>query len=172
MNKILCASQNMLMFASLVALDSFHVVLSTQLTADLTPGWNGGSKFHPLSYIYSKTPFCCTETVANNSLNHRHIVVVNWLWANITPTLSTAFSLTNIHEKWWINCLLISSPLLSHATSIYERAKQVCGVFLVFSKTTAKFGQPEHSALFVSIRLHLKSAYHLLTVVSDGAASE
>ena len=45
----------LLMFVSLVALDSFHLWLSTQLTADLTPEWRGGSMFHPLSPIYAKT---------------------------------------------------------------------------------------------------------------------
>ena len=31
--------------------------------------------FHPLSHIYAKTPFCCFKTVANKSLNHRHVVL-------------------------------------------------------------------------------------------------
>ena len=53
----------LLMFASLVTLDSFHQLLSTQLTANLTLKWSGGSMFHPLSHIY--TPFCCNETIAN-----------------------------------------------------------------------------------------------------------
>ena len=44
--------------------------------------------------------------------------------------------------------------------------------FLVFSGTTAKFGRPERSASCVSVRLCLKSAYHHLTIVSDGAESE
>ena len=62
-----------------------------------------------------------------------HIVVFDWLWANVAPTLNTAFSLTNIHAKWWIQCLLISStPLLSHTTSIYDQPKQVCWVFWCF----------------------------------------
>ena len=42
----------------------------------------------------------------------------------------------------------------------------------MFSRKTAEFGQPEHSASFVSVQLHLKSANHLLTVVSDGAESK
>ena len=50
-----------------------------------------------------------------------------------TPTLNTAFSLTNVHAKWWIRCLLISStPRLSHTTSIYDRPKRVCGFFWCF----------------------------------------
>ena len=61
----------LLMFATLVTLDGIHLLLSIQLTADLTLEWSGGSMFHPLSHIYAKTPFCCIETVANNTLNHR-----------------------------------------------------------------------------------------------------
>ena len=79
---------------------------------------------------WCKTPFCCYETVANNALNSRRVVVFDRLWANDPPTLNTAISLTNIHVKLWIHCLLISSPpLLSHETSIYDRPKRVCGVF-------------------------------------------
>ena len=83
-----------------------------------------------VTYIYTKTPFCCMETVTNNTLNHWCVVVFDRLWANVAPTLNTDFSLINIHAKWWIHCLLISStPLLSHATLIYNWSKQVCGVF-------------------------------------------
>ena len=118
------------MFASLVTLDGFHLLLSTQLTANLTLERSGGSMFHPLSHIYTKTPFCCIETVANKTLNRWLGVVFDQLWANAAPTLNTAFSLTNVHAKWWIHCLLISStPLLSHTTSIYDWPKRVCGIF-------------------------------------------
>ena len=127
MNKI--PKPCLLMFASL---DSFHMLLSTQLTADLTPKGSGGSMFHPLTHIYIKTPVYCVETVANKALNCRH-VVFDWLWANAAPTLNKAFLLTNVHAKYWIHCLLISSnPLLSHTTSIYNCPKQVYGVFDVF----------------------------------------
>ena len=163
----------LLMFASLVALDDFHLLLSTQLTADLTPEWSGGSMFHPLSHIYAKTPFCCIKTVANNALNCWCIVVFDWLWVNVAPTLNIAFSLTSFHAKWWIHRLLISStPLLFHATSIYNWPKWAYGVFLVFSWTTAEFGRPERSASFMSVRLHLKSACNVLTIVSNWAESK
>ena len=133
----------LLMFASLVTLDGFHLLLlSTQRTADLTLEWRGGSMFHPLSHIYGKTPFCCIKTLANIALN-RWRVIFDRLWANMTLTLNKDFSLTNIHAKWWIHYLLISStPPLSHATSIYYRPKRVCGVFFVFSWTTIEFGWP------------------------------
>ena len=118
-----------------------------------------------------KTSFCWIETVANNALNRRHIVV-DWLWANVTPTWNTIFLLTNVHAKWWMHCLLISSTLLlSHTTSIYDRPKQIWS-FLVFSGTTAEFGRSKHSASFLYVEPRLKSAYHLLTVVSNGAKTE
>ena len=56
-----------LMFASLVASDSFYLLLSIQLTADLIPESNDRSMFHPLSHIYaSKNCFllhwnCCNQ---------------------------------------------------------------------------------------------------------------
>ena len=115
-NKIRRPKPCLLMFVGLVAWDSFHLLLSTQLIANLTPERSDGSIFPPLSPIHAKTSFCWVETTANNALNRQH-VVFDWMWANAAPTLNTAFSLTNVHAKWWILCLLISSsPLLSHAT--------------------------------------------------------
>ena len=129
------------MFVSLFILDGFHLLLSTRLTADLTPEWSGGSMFYPLSYIYAKSPFCCIETVANNALNHWKVVVFDWLWANTALTLNTSFSLTNVHAKWWIHYLLISStPLLSNATWIYDQPKQVSGFFLCFPEQLLNLG--------------------------------
>ena len=88
---------------------------------------------HVSSIVYAKTPFCCVKTAANNVLNCWWVVVFGWLWSNAVPTLNTVFSLTNVHAKWWIHCLLVSStPLLSQATSIYDRPKWVCGFFLCF----------------------------------------
>ena len=79
-------------------------------------------------HIYAKTLFGCIEMVANNALNQH--IVFDQLWANVVPTLNTAFSFTNVHAKWWIHCFLISSThLLSHATSIYDWPKGVWGVF-------------------------------------------
>ena len=67
MNKIWRSRPCLRMFASLVTLDGFHMQLSTQLTAVLIPEGSGGSMFHLLSYIHTKTLFCCVETVANNT---------------------------------------------------------------------------------------------------------
>ena len=146
----------LLIFASLAILVGFYLLLSTQLTHNLTLEWNGRSMFYTLSHIYAKLPFCCVETVANSALNRWRVAVFDRLWANATSTLNTVFSLTNVHAKWWIHCLLISSTsVLSQATSIYDRPKRVGGVFLVFSGTTAEFGWPERSASIVSIRPRL-----------------
>ena len=60
-------------------------------------------------------------------------VVFDQLWANTVPTLKSAFSSTNVHAKWWIHYLLISStPLLSQAISIYNRPKRCLRIFCIF----------------------------------------
>ena len=50
-----------------------------------------------------------------NSCKQRTESSTRWcfdrLWANAAPTLNTAFSLTNVHGKWRVPCLLISSTL-------------------------------------------------------------
>ena len=145
----------LLMLASCVTLDSFYLQLSTKLTAHLTREWSGRSMFSPLSHIYAKTPFCCVETLANNALNRRRIVVFDWLWANAEPTWDTAFSLTNVHAKWWLHCSLISViHLLSHATSIYDRLKRVCGVFWCFPGQLPNLGD-------LSVQYHLCLYNHI-----------
>ena len=104
--------------------------------------FNSGVKWWiHVSHIYAKSHFCCVETVANNVLNRWRVLVFDQLWANATPTLNTAFSLTNVHAKWWIHCLLISStPRLSRATSIYDRSKRVCGFFCCFPRQLPNLG--------------------------------
>ena len=120
----------LLMFASLVALDNFHMLLSTQLIYDLTPEWRGGSIFHPLLPIYVKTPFYCIETVANNSLNSRYLVVFDRLWANVSPTLNTAFSLTNVNAKWWITAF--NSSAISRNFNLRSAKTSLWNFFRVF----------------------------------------
>ena len=96
MNKIPCVSQIrrpkpcLLMFATLIALDGFHLLLSSQLTANLTPKWSDGSTFHPLSQIYAKTSFGYVETVVNNALKRRRVVVADYeqTWHPLWPQLS------------------------------------------------------------------------------------
>ena len=115
-----------LMFASLVTLDGFHLLLSTQLTADLTPEQSIESMFHLLSHIYAKTPFCCNETVANNTLNRRRVVVFDLLSKRGTNFEHSFFS-----DK--CSCKMVNNCLL-HAISIYGRLKRICGVFSVFRR--------------------------------------
>ena len=145
----------LLVLTPLVALNGFHLLLTPQLTANHPPELSGGSMGHPLLHIYAKTPICCVETVANNALNRRCVVVFDRLWANAVPTLNTAFPLTNVHAKWWIHCLLISStPLLFHATSIYDRPKWVCEVSWCCPGQLTNLGDP-------SVQHHLYLYDHL-----------
>ena len=139
MNKIPCISQNTeakTLPADGCVFGRFGRLSPTAVHSDdcwFDSRLNGWSMFHPLSHIYAKTPFCCIETVANNAQN-RWIVVFDWLWINMASTLNTAFSLTSVHAKWWIHCLVISStPLLSHLTLNYDQPKRVCeGFFGIF----------------------------------------
>ena len=170
MNKRICASQNrevktlpadVCIFGCFGWL-SLAAVHSADCRFDSEVNW----RIHVSSIVtyLCKNFFCCTETVANNALNCWHFVF-DRLWANAAPTLNTAFLLTNVHAKWWIHCLLIfSTPLLSHATSIYDWLKWVCGVLWCFPGQLPNLGDP-------SVQ-HLKSAYHLLTIASDRAESE
>ena len=169
MNKMLCASQNtepktlpadVCIFGCLGRLSPAAVYSAD--CCNLTSEWSGGSMFHSLSHIYAKTPFSCIKTVANNALNCWCIVFFFFdrLWPNTAPTLNTTFSSINLQAKWWIHCLLISSvPLLSHATSIYDWPKWVCGVFWCFPGQLLNLGD-------LSVQHHL-CQYNLLTVVSD-----
>ena len=117
----------LLMFMSLVALNSFHLLLSIQLTADLTGGkwW-----IHVSSYVTSlcKNFFLlhwnsCKQ--CSESLTHFRLTVSKH---------STHFEHSFLIDKcsYKIVNTLPSTPLLSHATSIYDWPKQVCGVFWCF----------------------------------------
>ena len=147
----------LLMFTSLVALGGFHLLLSTQLTADLT---------HPLLNIYTKTP-CCIETVTNM------LWIINALLFLIDCE-QTHFENSFLNDKCsckMVNTLpsdIFNSSAISRNFNV-RSAKTSLWNFLLFSTTTAEFGRPERSESFVSVQLCLKSAYHLLTVVSDGA---
>ena len=116
-----------LTFTFLVALDGFDPLLPIHLTADLTLECSDGSMFHTLSHTAWKTPFNCAETAPNS------VVVFDRLWANAIPISNRAFSCSNVHVKRWIHCLLkYLRCQLSHATSIYNRPKPFCGIFLCF----------------------------------------
>ena len=96
----------LLMFASLVTLDGFHLLMSTQLTANLTPEWSGGSMFHPLSHIYEKNSFllcwnsckqrsesstrCCFwSTVSKRGTHFEHNFLIDKYSCKIVSTLSS-----------------------------------------------------------------------------------
>ena len=154
----------LLMFVSLVTLDSFH------LTADLTPEWSGGSMFQPLSHIYAKTPFCCIETVAYNTLNSWHSCCF-WLTRSKRGThFEHSFLIDKCSYKM-VNTLpsdIFNFFAVSCNLNLWL-AKTSLWSFLVFSGTTGEFGHSECSVSFVST---IASAYHLLTVVSNRAESE
>ena len=81
-----------------------------------------------------------TQKLLFNALNPR-CVVFDRLWVNAAPTLNTAFFHWQMfmqngeYTAFWIS----SIPLLSHTILIYNRPKQIWGVFLVFTGTAAKF---------------------------------
>ena len=81
-----------------------------------------------------------------------NVLFFDQLWANAAPTLNTAFS-----DIFNSSAISRSFNLWSAETSLWS--------FLVFSETTAKFRQHAHSALFVSVRPHLKSAYNRITLI-------
>ena len=128
-------------------------------------GWSGGSIFHPLSHIYTITPFCCIETVAMLWIVDVLLFLINW--EQTQHPLSTQLShremfMQNVeYTAFWypqLLCYLMQLQFMISQTSLWS--------FLVFSKTSAEFGWPERSASFLSVQPRLKSLYHLLTVVS------
>ena len=129
----------LLMFVSLVTLDSSHLLLSTQLTANLLPEWSGGSIFHSLSHLHknsfllhwnsckqcSESPLrccfwstvskCCTHFEHSLLIDKCSCRMVNTLPSNIfnSSAISCNFNLWLAKMRWWS--------------------------FLVFSGTTAEF---------------------------------
>ena len=157
----------------LVALDGFHLMLSTQLTANLTLEWSGGSMFHPLSHIYVKTIFCCIETVSNNALNCWHVIVFDWLWTNMNP-LWTQLSHWQIimqnseYTAFWyfqLICYLMQLQYMIDQNKFVE-------FFSVFQNNNCWIWVTRASTSFASVWPRLKSAYHLLTIASDRAESK
>ncbi len=138
------------MFASLVALDGFYQRQSTQLSADLTSERSGGSMFPLLSHIYAKTFFffCRVKTVAKNALNRRRVVVFDRRGTHFQHNFLIdicSFKMFNTLPSDIFNFSAISSNFNLQLT------KMSLWNFLVFSWTTAEFGQPERLASFVSI---------------------
>ena len=155
MNKIPCASQNM--EAKTLPADvwifgrfgrlSPAAVHSTDCRFDSRVKWwihvsSIVTYLHKNSFLLhwnsckqcSESSMCCCfwSTVSKRGTHFEH-----------------SFSLINVHAKWWIHCLLISStPLLFHATSIYYQPKQVCGIFWCFPGQLTNLGD-------LSIQYHL-----------------
>ena len=154
------------MFTSLIALDGFHLLLSIQLTADLPLEWSGGFIFHPLSSVHANHFFCCDETIANNALNRRRVVVFRQQLSH------WQMSIQNIEYTafWYL-------PLLCYQTQLQFTIDQnEFGLWFLFwggvSGTTAKFERLEVSVSYISVRPRLKSAYQVLTIVSDRTESQ
>ena len=153
------------MFASSVVLDG--------LTADLTVEWSGGSMFHPLSHIYKKNSFLLHW---NSYKQHSESLMHCCFWLTVSKC-GTHFEHSFLIDKYsckMVNTLspdIFNSSVMSCNFNLWL-AKTSLWNFLVFSGTTAEFGQPKHSASFVSVQPRLKSAYYLLTIVSDVAVSE
>ena len=165
----------LLIFASLVALGGFHRLLFTQLTADLTPECSGGSMFHPVSHICAKKSFLLRW----NSCKQCSESSVRCCFRSTVSKRGTYFERSFLNDKF--SCKRVNTrpsdifnfSAISRNFNLRSGKRSLWGLFfLMFSGTTSEFGWPECSASFVSVRLHLKSAYHLLTNVSDGAESE
>ena len=130
MNKIPCASQNMeakTLPADICVFHHFGWLWPAAVhSADCR--FDSGMKYwiHVSSTVTYLSFLLCRNSCKQHSESSTHCC----FWSTVTNAahiLNTAFSVTNIHAKWWIHCLLIS-----YATSIYNRPKQVCGVFLCF----------------------------------------
>ena len=95
---------------------------------------------------------CFWSTVSKCSTHFQHSFLIDKCSCKMVNTLTS-----DIFNSSAISC---NFNLRSAKTSLWS--------FLVFSGTNAEFGQPECLASFVFVRPRFKSAYHLLTVVSDG----
>ena len=157
----------LLKFASLLALAGFHLLLSTQLTANLTREWCGGSMFHPLSHTYRKKKlFFCVETVTIERSESLTCFLIDCEQTRLPLSTQLShwqmFMQNDEYTAFWYLQLLFN--LWSVKMNLWN--------FLVFSRSTAEFGQPKRSASFLSVRPRLKSAYHLLSIFSDWAESD
>ena len=115
----------LLMFASLVTLDGFHLLLSTQLMVDLTLEWSGQSIFHPLSYIYKKNSFLlCWNSCKQHSESSTHCCF----------GLIISKHLTHFEHSFFID----NSSSISYNFNL-RLNKTSLGSFLVFSGITAEF---------------------------------
>ena len=125
-----------------------------------------------VSSIYAKTSFCCIETVANNALNHEHIFVFDCkltqypLWTHLSHW--QMFMQNGQYTAFWYLQLLCYLT----TTSIYNWLKWVCAIFWCFPGQLPNLGNLSVQYHLCLYDQHLKSAYHLLTIISDGSESE
>ena len=156
----------LLIFASLVALDGFHLLLSIQLTANLTLEWSVSSI---VIYLCKNSFLLCWNSCKQCS----ELLMCCCFWSTVSKH-STYFEYSFFTDKCsckMMNTLssdIFNSSAISHNFNLWSAKTS----FFVFSGTTAEFGWPEHLASFVSIQQCLKSAYHFLTIVFNGAESE
>ena len=155
----------LLVFASLVALDGFHRLLSPQLTTDLTLEWSGESMFYPWLLNYAKLLFVALKQL------QRTLWMVDALFLIDCEHTDISCKAENTLASDIFNSSAISRTfnLRSVKTSLWSF---LFIFFFMFSETAAEFGWPESPTSFVFVRPRLKSAYYLLTVVSDKAESE
>ena len=154
------------MFVSLVALDGSCLLLFTRLTADLTLV---DPCFIHCHIFMQKFFFVVLKQLQK----------ILWIIDTLLFLIHCEQSLTHFKHSFLIDkcsCKIVntlSSDIFNSSAitcNFYLRwAKMSLWSFLLFSWTTVEFGWPEHSASFVSVQLHLKSTYHLLTIVSDRA---
>ena len=102
----------------------------------------------------SLTCHCFWSTVSKRGTHFEHSFLIDNCSCKMGNTLPS-----DIFNSSAISC---NFNLWSAKMSLWR--------FLVFSGITAEFGQ--RSASFVSVQQHLKSVYHLLTIVSDRAESK
>ena len=139
----------LLMFASLVALDGFHLLLSHSADCwfDSWVKW--------WIHVSSIVTYLCKNPLLlhwNSCKQCSESLTRCCLWSTVSKCgthFQHTFSLTNVYAKWWIHCHLIAStPLISHTTSIYNWPKQVCRVFWYFPGQLLNLGN-------LSIQHHL-----------------
>ena len=128
--------------------------------------------FHPLSHSYAKTPFFFFFFALKQLQTTLWIVDALFLIdrEQTRHPLLTQLSHWQMFMQngectgfWYLQflCYLIQLQFAIGKNEFVE----FFGVF----QDNCQIIQPVHSASFVSVRPHLKSAYHLLTIVSDRA---
>ena len=179
MNKILCASQNTkakTLHADVCIFNCFRwlssaAVHSADCPLDSRVKWwihvssivtylrNNSFLLHWNSCKQcSESSMCCCFwlTVSKRNTHFQHSFLIDKCSCKMVNTLSSG---------------ILNFSAISHNFNL-RLAKTSFWSFLMFSGTTAKFGWPEHSISFVSVRMYLKSAYHLLTIVFNVTESE